>query len=197
MNLRTLKKLSKRAAPYLAKMGDRREQFVARKKDNYTGLIINARKHCERWRMRYELTPHEQATFEADGNKFLRTRDGGFVRLTQPYPRKGTVMVGGMDGGESPEWDEETAYEALYKIVHCHFTDWEAAAEHDRTPICTADLSTPSKVFYYADVMLWDIAAEKAAALYKHRQVSRRFFEAKLKEHPQTRLQERMQASGG
>ena len=44
MNLRTLKKLSKRAAPLLPLLGDDRKQFPAERWDNYTGLLIMDRK---------------------------------------------------------------------------------------------------------------------------------------------------------
>lgn len=41
MNLRILKKLSKRAAPYLVPLGDTREQFLAEKDENYTATVID------------------------------------------------------------------------------------------------------------------------------------------------------------
>lgn len=40
MNLRILKKLSSRAAPYLAPLGDRRGQFRAVKAENFTSTVI-------------------------------------------------------------------------------------------------------------------------------------------------------------
>lgn len=50
MNLRTLKKLFKRAAPWLPLLGDNREQFCAEAHNNYHGCFIGDRKHRERSR---------------------------------------------------------------------------------------------------------------------------------------------------
>ena len=44
MNLRMLKKLSARAAPYLIPLGDRREKFKAVAGDNYTGIRVTDHK---------------------------------------------------------------------------------------------------------------------------------------------------------
>jgi hypothetical protein len=74
-----------------------------------------------------------------------------YVKLYPPYhPRKGTVMVGGMSGGEQPEWDEECAYAALYSWVWSHFTDWSDYENIRRT----RDLSSVSKLFAAADEMV-------------------------------------------
>lgn len=123
MNLRILKKLSKRAAPLLPLLGDRREQFLSEKGDNYHGLVIRARKHWER-------CPSSHADCIRQGEIVIapRARAGSrrpFVKVyppSHPWPR--TVMVGGMVGYYEPEWDEETAWGALDNIVRNHFCDW-------------------------------------------------------------------------
>lgn len=118
MNLRILKKLSKRAAPLLPLLGDRREQFRADRADSYTGLLIMERKHWVRGRSVHRDTygEHEIKTPARDGN--------GWVYVRPPsHPRKGTVMVGAMSGYYEPEWDEETAWEALLKAVFWHHVE--------------------------------------------------------------------------
>lgn len=144
MNLRILKKLSKRAAPLLSLLGDHRKQFRANSGDSYTGILIRERKHYERIR-----SPHAHIIHE--GGIKRPTADGrGFVAMWPPHhPRKGTVMVGAMAGYYEPEWDEETAYEALLNLVACHFTDWgEASATLTRI------IKTPTDLFRAADDML-------------------------------------------
>ncbi len=129
MNLRILKKLSKRAAPLLPLLGDSRQQFRAEKCDNYTGLLIRARKHFERLR-----SPHSDPSGrELSLKRPARDKHGGYIVMWPPHsPRKGTLMVGATSGYYEPEWDEETAWEALRTIVHHHFTDW---SEDGPTPL--------------------------------------------------------------
>lgn len=149
MNLRILKKLSKRAAPLLPLLGDRREQFRAERWENYTGLLVRSRKHFERMRSAHGQCIHE-------GEIKRRAADGnGFVAMWPPHhPRKGTVMVGAVSGYYEPEWDEETAWESLLNRVHDHFTDW---SEEPATP--TRLLPTPSAVFAAAADMLAEMEA--------------------------------------
>lgn len=88
MNLRTLKKLSKRAAPILVQHYDL-EVFIAERGDNYHGLKIRC--------------PHKRGRFTCD---------------CEHHPLKGTPMVGEMSGYYEPEWKEETAWERLNEVVH-------------------------------------------------------------------------------
>lgn len=120
MNLRILKKLSKRAAPLLPVLGDRREQFRSEKHDNYHGYLIKDRKHWERGRSTHADTHGDMIKRAA--------RDGqGWVYARPPHhPRKGTVMVGAVSGYYEPEWDEECAWKAFEDFICAHFTDWEA-----------------------------------------------------------------------
>lgn len=148
MNLRTLKKLSKRAAPLLPLLGDNRKQFPAERWENYTGLRIGARKHWERMR-----SVHGDLT-RGDDIK-VRAKDGrGWIWMHPPnHPRKGTIMVGEVSGYYEPEWDEETAYEALLKHVRVYFTDW--SPRHEVPPLIRP-LRTVTEVFAAAR----DIIAE-------------------------------------
>ncbi|MER8941330.1 hypothetical protein NKH82_17745 [Mesorhizobium sp. M0915] len=155
MNLRTLKKLSKRAAPLLPLLGDRREQFRAEHHANGNnfigGTLIMARKHWERGRSVHGdcIRQHEVKRPARDGR--------GWIYMAPPdHPRKGTIMVGAMSGYYEPEWDEETVWTALESIVSCHFTDWHP--EHDGTPTLLRRLSTPRDVLLAAR----DMAAELA-----------------------------------
>ena len=90
MRLRTLKKLSKLAAPILLQHFGRapKSMFYADKGDNYHGLIIRC--------------PHKPGRFRCD---------------CAVHPLKGTPMIGGVQGHEEPEWEEQTAWEELAKAV--------------------------------------------------------------------------------
>lgn len=153
MNLRILKKLSKRAAPYLPLLGDTREQFRATEGRNYHGYVIRERKHAER-----VASCHD----EPMGGMMVITQPRGragtrfpYVKLYPPsHPRKGTIMVGAMCGYYEPEWEEECAFAALSMHVYGHFTDWEACTSIDDVPGLTRDLSTISKLFASADEMV-------------------------------------------
>ena len=161
MNLRILKKLSKRAAPYLPLIGDEREQFRSERHDNYHGLIIRDRTCWERspCHPSHEVGVH----FRGGERRFcVEARSGHRYMISPPsHPLKGTVMVGATSGYYEPEWDEETAYGALCQQVSAHFTDWEAYASDDNGPWITRDLSSVSKLFAAADEMV--AACRKAA----------------------------------
>ncbi|MBB3940729.1 hypothetical protein GGR39_002386 [Novosphingobium fluoreni] len=154
MNLRILKKLSKRAAPYLPLFGDTREQFRSGRGDNYHGLIIRDRTCFERSPCH---SSYAQGAYLWGGEVRIcvQARAGHRYMISPPpHPLKGTIMVGGMSGYYEPEWDEETAFGALRQQVCYHFTDWEACASIDDVPGITRDLSTVSKLFAAADEMV-------------------------------------------
>lgn len=137
MNLRTLKQLSKRAAPLLPLLGDHRQQFPARRGDNYHGMFIRARKHFERGRSVHADIIRDDMIKKpaADGE--------GWVYMHPPsHPRKGTIMVGGMEGYEGPEWYEKTAWEALVDIVFAECTMWSDEGPQG----LTRPLNTPSLI---------------------------------------------------
>lgn len=155
MNLRTLKKLSKRAAPLLPLLGDHRQQFPSERGDNYGIPFIGDRKHWDR--------SHCHPTYEGwngwstpRGASILYvTRAGRHMVMRPPsHPRRGTVMVGATSGYYEPEWDEETAWIALVQLVHIEFTDW---SEDGATPLRV--FNSPSEVLRAAEEMA------KAAAL--------------------------------
>jgi len=154
MNLRILKKLSKRAAPYLPLIGDMREQFRSGPGRNYHGYLIRERKHAER------VSSCHDEPISSDMLLITRPRSRAgtrhpYVKLYPPsHPRKGTIMVGATSGYYEPEWDEECAFAALSVQVYGHFTDWEACKSIDDVPGLTRDLSTVSKLFAAADDMI-------------------------------------------
>ncbi|MBO9589578.1 hypothetical protein [Devosia sp.] len=143
MNLRILKKLSKRAAPLLVTLGDHREHFRAahaRTGDNYHGLIGFPRKNWER----SPCHPTYQPTGTGRDRIRVTTRRGRAMVLAEPcHPLKGTAMVGAVSGYYEPEWDEETAWEALTRLVYTHFTDWCAYPD----PLPTRRIRSVSDVF--------------------------------------------------
>lgn len=148
MNLRILKKLSKRAAPYLPLLGDTRAQFLAEQDDNYHGLVISARKHWDRVGSVHADTYHE-GEFVLEPRCRAGTRLP-FVKVRPPlHPWAGTIMVGAMEGYYEPEWNEETAWGALNSLVRDHFCDWD---EDGPTP--TRRFRNPGDVFRAAAEMI-------------------------------------------
>jgi hypothetical protein len=142
MNLRTLKKLSKRAAPLLKALGDDREQFPAERWDNYHNCFIGDRKHWERGRCHPTYEGRNGWTTPRGAEIVFTTRAGRRVCMSPPsHPRKGTVMVGCVSGYYEPEWDEESAWCALETQVHRHFTNWSS-----EEPIPTRVFRNPSEI---------------------------------------------------
>lgn len=153
MNLRILKKLSARAAPFLPLLGDHRIQFRAAKGDNYMATMIRDRKHWERGRSIHDDVYGDMIKHPA--------RDGrGWIYLHPPHhPLKGTIMIGGMIGYEEPEWEEETAWCALSKRVVGEFTDWNEAG-----PTALRSFRNPTDVFRAAQELILESRARAAIA---------------------------------
>lgn len=121
MNLRILKKLSKRAVPFIEKERYQKDcLFKAEREDNYTHTGRHDRKHWKRSRYKHEISfsKHDISTKAKDGN--------GFINLSQHYihPWKGTDMVGWTSGYEEPEWEEETAWDYLKNLVFIETVDY-------------------------------------------------------------------------
>ena len=163
MNLRILKKLSKRAAPLLPLLGDKREQFAAEKSENYSGTTGHDRKHWERHHALYPLYLHGDITYKPrHGEKWIVLREPS-------HPLKGTVMVGEISGYYEPEWSEETAWDSLRDIVYWNFTEMidvtdstgDAEWQH---PVCKRDLSTPTLIFKAAQEILAGSAKKEGEA---------------------------------
>lgn len=154
MNLRILKKLSKRAAPLLPLLGDDREQFPAEKGENYHGLTIKARKHWER----HSCYPGFKGL--SDSIQFV-TRTGRSMTMYPPnHPLEGTIMVGSMSGYYEPEWEEQCAYTALHDLIYWHFVDVRVGQEEGDVVVLrdelvlTRDLSNPSLIFKAAEELI-------------------------------------------
>ncbi|MCA1490146.1 hypothetical protein I6F11_04330 [Ensifer sp. NBAIM29] len=159
MNLRILKKLSKRAAPLLPLLGDRREQFRSERGDNYHKAFIGDRKHWQRSFVHPTYQGRNEWRMPRAAEIVFATRAGRIKAMRPPsHPRKGTIMLGWMDGGEQPEWDEECAWIALKNHVLWHFTDFDKLMDDDCPPggALTRSLRTPREVFAAAA----DIIAE-------------------------------------
>ncbi|HHV66398.1 MAG TPA: hypothetical protein GXX48_01925 [Ochrobactrum intermedium] len=160
MNLRTLKKLSKRAAPLLPLLGENRQQFRsahARTGENYHHTFIGDRKHWERSRCHpsYEARNGWAGCGNRGAEIVYQTRAGHTVVVRPPvHPRKGTVMVGGMSGYYEPEWDEEDAWSALECIVCHHFSEWDEELE---TFYLTRPLPTVTSIFQAADEIIAEL----------------------------------------
>lgn len=164
MNLRTLKKLSKRAAALLPAMGDDRQQFRAEPYDNYgLGAAIKDRKHWERRRCYAGYEPRNGWLDPAMHEVKYVSRTGHTVLMSPPScPRKGTIMVGAVSGYYEPEWDEETAWSSFCDLLYAHFTDWAAEAE-DEPAALLRPLDTVTEKFAAATVMIAELSASRAA----------------------------------
>ncbi|WP_425953018.1 hypothetical protein [Ralstonia pseudosolanacearum] len=136
MNLRILKKLSKRAAPLLPLLGERRKVFIA-DDDCHTSTGGHDRKHWYRLRVNHGGSPLRGSI------KRPTMRAGSWVVLRQPFaPWPGTPMVGDFFGYYEPEWEEETAWEALLTLVFDHFTEWSM----EGPKLLRRDLDTPTRI---------------------------------------------------
>ncbi|EBA18366.1 hypothetical protein RSK20926_11624 [Roseobacter sp. SK209-2-6] len=152
MNLRILKKLSKRAAPYLARIGDTREQFLAEKGENYHGLIIRDLAKLDRTPSCHTDIICKQTHAGTLSPKCRAGSEYPYVKLGYPcHPLKGTPMVGGMSGYYEPEWDEETAWTALRNWVVYQFFKYNSATDD---AYFTWTPSGPGDVFRMADELL-------------------------------------------
>lgn len=171
MNLRILKKLSKRAASLLSLLGDKRQQFRAEKNDNCGVPLIADRKYWKRSRCRPDHKPRNDYSTPQGAERVAITRRGWHVLLQPPYhPGKGTVMLGASEGYEEPEWEETTAWVALSDLVFSHFTDWASCGRWDGKgelpgQVLTRSLRTPREVFQAARDMLVDLQNDKMAEM--------------------------------
>ncbi len=118
MNLRILKKLSKRAAPLLEAMGDSREQFKAERWSDYTTSGGHDRKHWDRGNARNPINFH--------GYVYWPARSGlGHPYMRPPkHPLKGTAMLGWSVGYYEVEYEHDDAWTLLQQAVREHFTDY-------------------------------------------------------------------------
>lgn len=158
MNLRTLKKLCKRAAPLLPLLGDDREQFPAEPWRNYHHAFVGDRKHWDRSSVRADFKPHSRWSGRAGRSIVHVTREGRTVLIEPPtHPRKGTIMVGCVSGYYEPEWDEQCAWSALEDQVRTYFTDWN---EEDPRP--TRHFAGPGDILRAAHEMIELRRAEEA-----------------------------------
>ena len=138
MNLRILKKLSKRAAPYLAALGITDKQFLAERWEDYTDSSGHDRKHRERRRARYPMGP-------LHGDIHLHPRRGeGVIVLSEAYlhPWPGTVMLGWNVGYETPEWEENDAWSILERSVLDHWTEYREVGTDDESGFSDYELIT-------------------------------------------------------
>lgn len=173
MNLRILKKLSKRAVPVLVALGHKGEFFPAAHAltgENYHGFLILARKHWDRsgCHPSFEGRKGQYSTKGADDIRYV-TRAGSHMVMRPPsHPLKGTMMIGWVSGGEQPEWDEECAYRLLLDQIHSHFTDWGAYPD----PLPTRRIRSVSDVFVAAADMIEEYNIDRADRAVEQRKAA-------------------------
>lgn len=152
MNLRILKKLSKRAVPLLHQIGETRTVFPAEKEENYHGMIIRDMTRLERFGSSNtdKMTAHLHVATIAPKCR-QGTRHPYVKCYLSPHPIKGTPMVGGMSGYYEPEWSEETAYGVLLRWVRNNFFKYDPKTENCRF---TGSFKNSSDVFRAATELL-------------------------------------------
>jgi len=136
VNPRILKKLCKRAAPLLAVLGDRRDQFKVVEPGDVSWCFTGFdRRSYTRPRSLRAINP---------------AVEGDWI-----VPKRGTIAVGGMSGYEEPEWDDEPAFFALVGLVY-----WETVGDPDsqddvsRMRAAERGLGSPAGVFKLAAEMV-------------------------------------------
>lgn len=150
MNLRTLKKLSKRAAALLPLLGQDLKQFAAAPAESYHGEFIGERKHWDRHTIKADYSPFVTWNNRLGKSIVFTSRAGHRVLMRPPaHPRKGTIMVGYVNGGMEPEWVEECAWSALVQTVLDAHTDW---SDPD-SPTILRVLRKPSHILRAAEEM--------------------------------------------
>ena len=162
MNLRVLKKLSKRAAELLPLLGEKIATFPAERGDNYHGTFISDRKHWARRRCHASYQPRNEYRTRRAAEIVYTTRAGRRIVICPPmHPLKGTRMIGGMSGGEQPEWSETDAWSHLDALVRSSFTNWDRIMEDDCPPggALTRDLSSARLVLAAAMDMIRERSA--------------------------------------
>nr|WP_314523042.1 hypothetical protein [uncultured Acinetobacter sp.] len=151
MNLRILKKLSKRVAPLVADLiKDPEALFKADAGYNYTKTGGHDRKHWER-----NHSIHGELISKRDIK--TKSKNGeGYVLLSQRYihPWKNTEMVGWESGYFETEWDEETTWDYFRIFVFEEVGSYEAISgteDEDGFPnldwVLSKKLNNPSDYF--------------------------------------------------
>jgi len=168
MNLRILKKLSKRAAPLLVALDGYQfgqvEHFIA-DSDGHTGTAGHDRKHWQRSRGIHDDATHGTIVYQPQqpGERYPH------VWMREPwYAWPGTPMVGWTSGYETPEWDERTTWKHLVDIIGCVVTEYrevpreddEWGPGYDLEPVVTQRLRNPGAVLRRAR----DLIIEQQAA---------------------------------
>lgn len=153
MNLRILKKLSKRADPLLRDLRVRHPvlEFFLADGDAYTNSCRHDRKHWERNSSIHSSALERHIVIKAGKqNQHLP-----YIHLCEPQtPWPGTPMVGWTSGYETPEWDERTAWEELVDIILDLATEYTAVVSADGEPdvalTMTLRLKSPTAILRLA-----------------------------------------------
>lgn len=160
MNLRILKKLSKRASPILKMLEGKHfgvlDHYPADTRDGFGYLSTGGfdRKHWDR-----DESVHRELWRSRDILLEPRSRAGTdrpYIKMTEPSMCwDGTPMVGWSSGYETPEWEERTAWEYLADLVRGHTMDavYDSAAEdpdHDIQWVQTVRHPNPAAIMRYA-----------------------------------------------
>lgn len=163
MNLRILKKLSKRAAPLLKAIGDECPQFSAKRGEDYTSSSGHDRKHWERGNARNPIDFH--------GYRYWQARSGlGNPYMKQPdHPLKGTVMLSWSTGYYEVEWEHDDAWTLLQRAVSEHWMDYvevEGTEDESGCPemkwVCHRRFRNPSQILRSVPDVVAIIERQKA-----------------------------------
>lgn len=131
MNPRILKKLSKRADPFVAKLAKGLTRFET---GGEVESIDSSQKIAIKYRDHWAGKPNEYGYFT---------------------PKKRTVGYGHMAGYYEREWEEDDAFSILQRMVADHFTDWRSFDfDSGDYPKPSINVNHPSVVFKHAPELL-------------------------------------------
>ncbi len=138
MNLRILKKLSKKAAPLVKVLCPDLDHFVTGLDEGDCDVYGMDRKHWVR-----HGSSHGDRLISSEIITQPKCRRGTrypYLRLWQPgTPMRGTIEVGKMSGYYEPEWEGYTAWKCLADEMTIAVTDWVEDGTFD-------DLGIPNRV---------------------------------------------------
>ena len=157
MNLRILKKLSKKALPLLIKIDPKYAALSFtpdRDEPGYTTSAGHDRKHWDR-------TPTAHSVLQGEvviPRKGKRQDHKPFIWIRAPYDSwPGTPMIGYTSGWYEPEWEERTTWDELVQVAHSYnwievarpMEDWQD--EFDDLP----DMILPKSICTTIGILRW------------------------------------------
>lgn len=156
MNLRILKKLSKKAAPLVKVLCPDLDHYVTDRGEGDCDVYGMDRKHWER-----HGSSHGDRLNDSEIITQPKCRRGTrypYLRIRQPgTPMRGTIEVGRESGYYEREWMGYTAWNCLVEDMNIHVTDWVEDGTYDElgfmpnlVPVVSQRLRNPADILRLA-----------------------------------------------